>query len=44
MAYKDSELKVVRKNADGRRRYDEKSKRVLNLPGNSRGASVLRQS
>lgn len=29
MADKDSELKVVRKSVDGRRRYDEKSKRVL---------------
>ncbi|WP_341274240.1 transposase [Burkholderia vietnamiensis] len=42
MADKDSELKVVRKSADGRRRYDEKSKRVLIEAALQPGVSVAR--
>lgn len=42
MADKDSELKVVRKSVDGRRRYDEKSKRVLVETALSPGVSVAR--
>jgi transposase len=42
MADKDSELKVVRKSADGRRRYDEKSKRVPIEAALQPGVSVAR--
>lgn len=42
MADKDSELKVVRRSVDGRRRYDEKSKRVLVETALRPGASVAR--
>lgn len=42
MADKDSELKVVRKSVDGRRRYDEKSKRALIETALRPGASVAR--
>lgn len=42
MADRNSELKVVRKSVDGRRRYDEKSKRVLVETALRPGASVAR--
>ncbi|RQM44218.1 IS66 family insertion sequence hypothetical protein [Paraburkholderia bannensis] len=42
MSDKDSELKVVRKSSDGRRRYDEKSKRVLIEAALRPGVSVAR--
>ncbi|WP_028231495.1 transposase, partial [Paraburkholderia mimosarum] len=42
MADKDSELRVVRRSSDGRRRYDEKSKRVLIEASLQPGVSVAR--
>ncbi|MBN3723699.1 transposase [Burkholderia sp. Ac-20379] len=42
MADKHSELRVVRQSSDGRRRYDEKSKRVLIEAALRPGASVAR--
>ncbi|MGU7776402.1 transposase [Burkholderia sp. MR1-5-21] len=42
MADKDSELRVVRQNSDGRRRYDEKGKRALVEAALRPGVSVAR--
>lgn len=42
MADKDSELRVVRQSSDGRRRYDEKSKRALVEAALQPGVSVAR--
>ncbi|WP_338641801.1 transposase [Burkholderia pyrrocinia] len=42
MADKDSELRVVRQNSDGRRRYDEKGKRALAEAALRPGVSVAR--
>lgn len=42
MADKDSELRVVRQSRDGRRRYDEKSKRALIEAALQPGVSVAR--
>ncbi|VVE58460.1 transposase [Pandoraea anapnoica] len=42
MADKDSELRVVRQSSDGRRRYDEKSKRALIEAALQPGVSVAR--
>ncbi|KVZ37930.1 transposase [Burkholderia ubonensis] len=42
MADKDSELRVVRQNSDGRRRYDEKDKRALVEAALRPGVSVAR--